>query len=256
MNIEGFLKLFVDDLSSEVGPLYYDNEIDISEDSIKLQVEDCPEVMVEVDTLLDHMDVYCVFPYFDYKKDERMLADIEDLEHEIAQYYKQKDFERALSGKIKFNVWEEDFLGCPGCDVCVGLRNVKCDILIVKEFINIYLNSELLEKSNNFSEIRSRRLERFFSGHLTSHFFKIKERENIDYLPIDDNCVVSYIGEEFVLLKGNSENAAIKKCYYDLFVKILEEMEYFSDYRIEIYSDFVRYVTCTYLIDILSINAE
>ena len=69
MKIEGFLKLFIDGMASEVGSLYYDDDINDDEDVLRLDLEDYPGVVVEVDTLLEYMDIYRIFPYYDYHKD-------------------------------------------------------------------------------------------------------------------------------------------------------------------------------------------
>lgn len=254
--MEGFLKLFIDDLESKVGSLYYDEDFDISDDGIRLELEEYPGIVVEVDILLDHMDIYQVFSYYDYKKSEREAVDKEEIEQEISRYYEQKDFEKAVSMKYKVEVWEDDCWGCPCLDILVGLRNVKCDIGIVEDFIKIYstVNSSIMV--NDFSEIKKQRLERLLESFLQKANFKICERKDISYIPIEENCVVSYIGKEYVLLKNNLETAAIKKSYYDLFFKILEEVEYFSDYRVEIYPKYIKYITCSYEISISRIDED
>ena len=250
MKIEGFLKLFIDGMASEVGSLYYDDDINDDEDVLRLDLEDYPGVVVEVDTLLEYMDIYRIFPYYDYHKDERASADLEDLEREIALYYEQKDFEKAVSTKYNVDIWGDDCWGCPGYDVFVGLKQVKCDISIVKAFVDICSNFWAVNREREFADIRKRRLEDLLSQCWEYSHLNIRERENIDYAPLEDKSVVSYSGKEYVLLKTKLENAAIKKSHYELFLKILEEIEYFSDYRTEIYSEHIRYITCSYVVDV------
>ena len=253
MNMNGFLKLFIDDLTAEICSLYYDEESDIDEDEIRLEPEEYPGIVIEVDRLMNHINVYRVFSYYDYNKREREAGVLEEIEQEIMRYYEQKDFEKALSRRYKSEVWADDYWGCPCVDVLVGWRNIKCDIRIVKDFIEIYSTFDLLQGNSGLPETRKFRLERLLGGRTVNSGFQICERADINYTPLENNCIF-YIGKEYILLKNQSETAAIQKCHYDLLMEILEDVEYFSDYYVEILSNVIRFVTCSYTIDIARID--
>ncbi len=250
MKIHGFLQLFIDDLEAKVGSLYYEDDIGENDDKIRLELEDHPNIVVEVDTLLESMDVYCGFSYYDYHKDERMSAGLEEIEQEIKQYYIQKDFEKALSTRYNVEVWDDDCWGCHCQDVCVGVQQVKCDVAIVKNFVDIYSTLASEEYFGELSNIRNYRIKHLFGEYLNGSSIIIREKDEIDYAPIEDANVVFYNGQEFVLLKNNSGSAAVKKCHYEVFIKLLEEIEIFSDYRTEMHDEFIRFETCSCIIDI------
>ena len=132
-------------------------------------------------------------------------------------------YEYTVSTKYNVDIWGDDCWGCPRYDVFVGLRNVKCDISIVKAFVDIYSNFGAFNGCREFADIRKRRLEDLLSQCWEYSHLNIREREDIDYAPLEDKSVVSYSGKEYVLLKTKLENAAIKKSHYELFLKILEE---------------------------------
>lgn len=85
---------------------------------------------------------------------------------------------------------------------------------------------------------------------LSSSQFNVMERASIDYKPLSNDKTIAYLGEEYVLLKGEDSNAAISKCLYNIFLSILDEVEFFSDYAVEITQFQVKFITCSFIIEI------
>ena len=62
MKKDDFLKSFINDLQNTVGPLYYEEE-DLNEEVVRLELEDVPYVMVELETSLNYIDKRTVVWY-------------------------------------------------------------------------------------------------------------------------------------------------------------------------------------------------
>ncbi len=252
--MEGFLKLFIDDLEKAVGSLYYDDD-DAFEDPVRLESEDFPDIVFEVSPTLEYMNVYRVFSYYSYSRSIREnLNDKEELENDIYKFFAQQEYEKYMR-QLPFNIDTniDDCWGCPCYDVYVGITNAQCDVNLAKKFVDLTLTFDSLDLPRNLDVFRAQRLSEIlqrFETNLSSSRINIIERDPIDYRPLSNNKIIAHYGEEYVLLKDKESNAAISKCLYDIFLSILDEVEFFSDYTIEITRLYVKFITCSFIIEI------
>lgn len=256
MKIDGFLKLFIDNLESITGPLYYEDEIEEGQDVIRLELEDYPYVVFEVDLLLEYMNMYQVFSYTEYTTTIRESGcDVEDIEYDIAMYYEQKDCEALLRKVFQdVQIWEDGCWGCPCFEMNVGLSHVPCDIHLVRKFMEaINTNSEETEKLSN-EEWRERKIGEIFQNSQFGSPIDVQKRTDIDYKPLKNDNVVQYVGKEYVFFKSAEKVAAISKNHYESLLTFIEEIEFFNDFSIRIFNENVQFITCTYLVDIKSLN--
>lgn len=258
--MEGFLKLFIDDLEKVVGSLYYDDD-DLFDDPVRLESEDLPDIVFEVSPTLEYMNVYRVFSYYSYSRSIREnLDDKEELENDIYKFFEQQEYEkymRQLPFTIDTNI--DDCWGCPCYDVYVGIANAQCDVNIAKKFVDLTLIFDSLGLPRDLNAFRSQRLSEIlqhFGTNLSPSRINIIAREDIDYRPLSNEKTIVHCGEEYVLLKNEDSDAAIPKCLYDIFLCILDEAEFFSDYTIEITQSHVKFITCSFIIEILQANAN
>ena len=258
MKKDDFLKSFINDLQDTVGPLYYEEE-DLNEDVVRLELEDVPYVMVELETSLNYMNIYRVFSYQDFPRHIREnLGDkeeIEELEQDIFTYYVQNDYVKFFQqAQIDVDIHTDDCWGCPCYDTYVGLTQVPCDVISAKEFVELTRKFDTSLLPYSFKEYRKRKLDEVLKHNRldgTSSDFSIREKENIDYRPMDTERTVFYFGWEYILFKSEGINAAITKEYYDIFMRILDEVEYFSDFTVTVTPTHVRFTTCSFYIDII-----
>ena len=255
LKIESFLKLFIDDLEKAVGPLYYDDD-NAFDDPVRLELEDIPNIIIEVAPTLEYMNVYRVFSYYSYSRSIReKLDDKEELENDIYQFFEQQEYEkylRQLPFTIDTNI--EDCWGCPCYDVYVGITNVQCDVNLAKKFIELTRTFDSLDAPRDLNAFKTRKLNEIlqrFGTNISSSQISIIVRDPIDYKPLSNDKTIVHCGSEYVLIRNEELNAAIPKYLYDIFLCILNEIEFFSDYTIEITPFQVKFITCSFIIEML-----
>ena len=253
-----FLKSFINDLQNTVGSLYYEEE-DLNGEVVRLELEDIPYVMVEIETSLNYMNIYRVFSYQDFSRHIREKLsdkeDIEELEQDIFTYYVQNDYVKFLQkSQIDVDIYTDDCWGCPCYDTYVGLMQIPCDVISAKEFVALTQKFDTSLLPYSFKEYRKQKLDEVLKHYRLdgdSSNFCIREKENINYRPMDAERTVFYFGVEYILFKSDGINAAITKEYYDICMRILNEVEYFSDFTIKLTPTHVRFITCSFYIDII-----
>ncbi len=96
MEINGFVKLFIDSIESANISISYE-DLDTEDNVIRIELEDLPFCTVEISTTLDYMDVYCTFSYYDdYSPDREGNIDYESIESDVFASFEQKEFEKLL----------------------------------------------------------------------------------------------------------------------------------------------------------------
>lgn len=255
IKLNGFLLQFIKEVEAVVGFVYYDEEYDLTEESLRIELEEYAGVVLYVDILLQHMSIYKGFSYVDIRNSEREKGvDVEEVERNIIELYSQKQFETSLKSlQIPVSVWDDNCWGCPCHETMVGLEDTACDINIIKKFISIVQGMECGLHISSLFEYRKTKLGQIFNEKLFScgaEKIKIKHREDIDYVPLNTNNIVFYTGQDYVLLRDSNTVAAITRVQYELFLRILDEIEYFTDYKVELCGQYVRFTTATLIVDI------
>lgn len=253
--MEVFLKLFIDDLEKAVGSLYYDDD-DFFDDPVRLESEDLPDIVFEVDPTLEYMNVYRVFSYYNYSRSIREnLDDKEELENDIYQFFVQQEYEKYLSQlPFAIDTNAEDCWGCPCYDVYVGLTNVPCDVDLAKKFVELTKTFDSLDSPCDLNAFKTKKLSEILQRNglnFSSSQINIIERNPIDYRPLSKDKTIVHCGSEYVLIRNEELNAAIPKCLYDIFLCIIDEVEFFSDYTIKITPCQVKFITCSFIIEML-----
>ena len=162
--MESLLKSFIDDLEKTVGSLYYDDDA-FFDDPVKLESEDLPNIVFEVDPTLEYMNVYRVFSYYSYSRSIReTLDDKEELENDIYQFLVQQEYEKYLH-QLPFTIdtYVDDCWGCPYNDVYVGITNVPCDVDLAEKFIGLTVEFDLLNFPLDLNAFKSKKLARFYN---------------------------------------------------------------------------------------------
>jgi len=255
LKIERSLQQFINDLEEAIGSLYYDEE-NISDDALRLELEDYPGIVIDIDPFLEYMSIYRSFSYYDYSRTLREnMCNIEELEEDIYKHYEQTDYANYLQ-QLPFDIdtQYDDCWGCPCYEVYVGLTRVPSEVKLAKDFVDLTIQFDSLSLPCNVNEYKEQRVNRIlkkFGLNLSSTDFNIVERDVIDYKPIDNEQVVFYVGKESVLFKSNEMHASITKHYYNVFMEILDEVEYFSDFSVVISPTHIRFITCSYIINII-----
>lgn len=248
MIINGFVKIFIEQLENEVGGFEYDEEFDCFDDFLRLESIDNQGVILEIDLTLESMSIYMEFGYDAYPNDLRESGDISRIEEESRIYYGQVNFEKHLSDfDYPIDTWEEENYGCLCQTVCVGIRDVPCKIDLIKRFIehiNGFCFSDL-SFDNEFKDIREKRLNKITSQGKRNPRVLIMENNNIDYHILNKNDALIYSGLEYVLISQKGKIAAILKCDLDYVHEIIGYVEFFQDYSIEL-NNHVTVRSCSY----------
>lgn len=136
MEINGFVKLFIDSIESANISISYE-DLDTEDNVIRIELEDLPFCTVEISTTLDYMDVYCTFSYYDdYSPDREGNIDYESIESDVFASFEQKEFEKLLKHlPCKVDIWDDGCFLCPGYNARVGFYHISCDVAIIKAFV-------------------------------------------------------------------------------------------------------------------------
>lgn len=231
---EAELKKFINDIESASIKISLE-EIQSDEEIRVFALEDlpCPGAL-EIEKTLDCMNIYCYFYYNDCSYEDRTSSEYyNEIEEAVFTFYRQKDLEHALKQlPYPLSVWDDGCFGCPGTGVQVGFRKVPCNVDIIKQFIEKAICVFEEQSYSDLSSLLNKKLDDAFlsEGRARDRApFQIEIRNDIDYKPFPDNETLIYVGEEYVLFKNTVSSGTIFKNHYNLFNKIVSEIEYFTD---------------------------
>ncbi len=260
MEINGFVKLFIDSIESANISISYE-DLDTEDNVIRIELEDLPFCTVEISTTLDYMDVYCTFSYYDdYSPDREGNIDYESIESDVFASFEQKEFEKLLKHlPYKVDIWDDGCFLCPGYNARVGFYHISCDVAIIKAFVQ---QAKLFFAENakvTLSEILNKQfLDVIHSRNVNEANlpFHLEIRKDIDYRPLPKNQVLLYIGEEYVFYKKDNSCGAILKDHYSLFMSVVDEIELKTDTYFELNGKFLRVVSNSFWADIPQQNID
>lgn len=238
MELNGFSLFFLDDLM-KMGFSFYidDDDIDDDEKSIRILCDENPDVVIELDPLLEHLNIYRTFEYYGLTK-----TDIEEgnAEEELAQdtgiLFSERLFTSYISNR-SFNLvttWEDNYAylcSCAGYTTYVGYYKVPCTHNIISDFMGITKDYDQLFGLCDTEELREHLFEQvlrkfgFEKNMKPNWLFKVGEDIAPSY-SISQPVSNYYIGKEYAYFKNKDQKVEVDIKALNLCLEVFEMCEY------------------------------
>ena len=251
------LEKFISDLDS-MGILTSDFEELDDDEVLAFTLDDIPyDAVLEINKKFEYINVYCSFSYYDIPKSSISHYEIEEIEEELQTFYLQKRFEKAFRKSLfEIEVWDDGCYMCHGYNARVGFCGAPCLTETVQSFVRVAVsffendNCESLIKAvdNELSTILPQGRNHFNSE------FKVQVKEEIDFSMVQLDDVKIYEGKEFVLFRKDEHLTAIVKDLYNLLLKIINDIEYFSDVNFELIDTGIQANTRSFVVEIAKVD--
>lgn len=232
----------------QIGITFYLDEVDEidSDEPVLLILDDYADCAIEVDPLLEYMDVYMVFPYYDASKSEREAGRcIEEIECDTELFLLENLFKLSFKKTTPFEVteWDDGCYMCPGYTARVGLYHVPCDTSIIKSFFAHVTNFYQEYHSYDTPMLRDAVLDTVLEKHnlaLRSLPFSLSTKTEFQTVPGNKpNSIKIYPGHEYTLLSDENSTVAISNSHWNLAFEIIHACELYDDTEIWINKNIV-----------------